>query len=160
MPVTTNVFGRFLHRIPRLFSDETRIAGGADPGILAITADVSFYSCVLNAACSAGWTADWAPSIGRGLNICGTKEVRIVVFDRNMPYINWRTAVRQFGRTEPHPRILVASADVDEDLWSVVIRLGGYDVLPRSASSAQLGRELRFASLSLCESASPDARPW
>jgi DNA-binding response OmpR family regulator len=140
---------RRLAWLPHLFRDGTLTADGEDPGILAVTADLGLYSCILNAACSSGWTAEWAASVSRALAVCASKPIRIVVYDSNLPYIDWRSGLRQLAGAESSPRILLASPRVDEDLWRTVLRLRGYDVLARSANSEQFRRELRFASLSL-----------
>jgi hypothetical protein len=144
--------GRFLPwwgRLPHLFRDRTPIAEGGDPGILAVTADVGLYSCILNASCASGWRAEWAASVGRAVSICSSKSIRIVVYDSKLPYVDWQVGLREIAGAPSNPRILVASPRVDEDLWRTVLRLRGYDVLARSANSEQLRRELRFASLSL-----------
>jgi hypothetical protein len=120
-----------------------------DPGILAITADLGFYACVLNAACSWGWTAEWACSMGRGLEVCRSGSPRIVIYDRNLPGVDWRKALDNLSAAASQPRILLAAQRIDEDLWRTVLRRRGYDVLSTSATSDQLKRELRFAWLSL-----------
>ncbi|HVW10788.1 MAG TPA: hypothetical protein VHC90_19515 [Bryobacteraceae bacterium] len=135
--------------LPHLFRDGTPIEDGGDPGILAVTADLGLYSCVLNAACASGWTAEWAASVSRGLTVCSSKTIRIVIYDSNLPFSDWHDGVRRLAGMPSRPRILLASPRVDEDLWRTVLRLRGYDVLARSANSEQLKRELRFASLSL-----------
>ncbi len=127
-----------------------------DPGILAITADLGFYSCILNAACSWGWTAEWASSMNRGLNLCATKMIRIVIFDRDLPDVDWRYAFDRLSATGSAARIVLAAPDVDEELWQTVLHKRGYDVIARSANSEQLRRELRFAWLSLSEQESPE----
>jgi hypothetical protein len=119
------------------------------PGILAITADLGFYSSVLSAAGSCGWSADWGTSMNRGLEICGSKPIQIVIYDQNLPGVDWRDALNCLNAVAEHARILLAAPRVDEDLWRRVLGRRGYDVLVRSASSEQLKRELRFAWLSL-----------
>ena len=119
------------------------------PGILAITADLGFYCSVLNAASSCGWSADWGTSMNRGLEICGSKPIQIVIYDRNLPGVDWRDALNRLNAVAEHARILLAAPRIDEDLWHKVLGRRGYDVLVRSASSEQLKRELRFAWLSL-----------
>jgi hypothetical protein len=119
------------------------------PGILAITADIRFYSCVLSAACFWNWSAEWANSMIRALEICHSKPIRIVIYDRNLPRSDWRYAFDRLSATAGHARIFLATPRVDEDLWRMVLRRHGYDVLARSASSEQMKRELRFAWLSL-----------
>ena len=121
------------------------------PGILAITADLSFYSSILCAAYSYGWSAEWASSINRGLQICESRVIRIVIYDRSLPRVDWRYALDHLSSAASQARILLAAPQVDEDLWRTVLRRRGYDVLTRSAGSEQLKRELRFAWLSLQE---------
>lgn len=123
----------------------------SDPGILAITADLRFYSSVLSAACSWGWSAEWATSLTRGLEICESRPIRIVIYDRNVPAVDWRYALDRLRASAATARVLVAAPRIDEDLWRTVLRRHGYDVLARTATSAQLRRELRLAWLSLCE---------
>jgi len=122
---------------------------GEDPGILAVTADLGLYSCILSAACGSGWTAEWAASVSRALAVCSSKTIRIVVYDSNLPYSDWHSGLQRLARTASAPRVLLASPQVDENLWRTVRRLRGYDVLARSANSEQFRRELIFASLSL-----------
>jgi len=136
----------------RHFQDDRTAEDVSHPDILAITADLGFYSCILSAACSCGWSAEWASSMSRGLEICGSRVIRIVIYDRNLPRVDWRNALAQLSSTASHARILLAAPQIDEDLWRTVLRSRGYDVLARSASSEQLKRELRFAWLSLRES--------
>jgi DNA-binding response OmpR family regulator len=125
------------------------------PGILAVTADVRFYSCVQNAAGSLGWNVEWASSLSRGLGVCRAHSIRIVIFDRNLPDVDWRYALQRLSGVAAESRILLAAPEISEDLWRTVLRQHGYDVLTRSANSEQMKRELRFAWLSLCE---PQAR--
>jgi hypothetical protein len=128
------------------------------PGILAITADLRFYSCVLSAACSWGWSAEWASTMNRGLEVCGSGLIQIVVYDRNLPHVDWRYALDRLNAAASQSRIILATPRVDEDLWRMVLRRHGYDVLKRSANSEQLKRELRFAWLSLQENGPHEQR--
>lgn len=129
-----------------------RAGAASEPHILTVTADVNFYSGVLSATQSCGWNAEWARSLKRAVEICRTRLTPIVIYDRNLPDVDWRRALDQLSGTAYDVRILVAASDVDEDLWRMVLHRHGYDVLARSASAEQLERELRFAWLSLDES--------
>jgi DNA-binding response OmpR family regulator len=124
----------------------------SEPHILTVTADVNFYSGVLTATQSCGWNAEWARSLKRAVEICRSRLTPIVIYDRNLPDVDWRRALDQLSGAAYDVRILLAAPDVDEDLWRMVLHRHGYDVLARSASAEQLERELRFAWLSLDES--------
>jgi hypothetical protein len=129
-----------------------------EPQILTVSADVGFYSSVLNAANSCGWRAEWARSMKRGVELCRTGFTPIVIYDRNLPGVDWRSAVDQLSRAAAKGRVLLAAPEIDEDLWRTVLHRHGYDVLTRSADAEQLKRELRFAWLSLQEYA--DQEPY
>jgi DNA-binding response OmpR family regulator len=143
---------------PRLARKLDCAEATSHPGILAITADLRFYSCVLSAACSWGWSAEWASTMNRGLEVCGSGLIQIVVYDRNLPHVDWRYALDRLNATASQSRIILAAPRVDEDLWRMVLSRHGYDVLKRSANSEQLKRELRFAWLSLQESGLDEQR--
>jgi DNA-binding response OmpR family regulator len=123
------------------------------PRVLAVTADLAFYSGILNAASSAHWHAEWARSLNRAVEICSSKSMPIVVFDANLPDIDWAWAFERLAAIPNAPRLVLAAPSVDEDLWRNVLQRHGYDVVKRSASSDELRRLFRFAWLSMCTAA-------
>jgi DNA-binding NtrC family response regulator len=134
------------------FRKSPPLRGIFEPYVLTITADLSLYSSVLSATHACGWTTEWARSMKRAVEVCRSRVTPIVVFDRNLPDVDWRRALDQLSNTAYDVRILLAASEVDEDLWRNVIHRHGYDVLARSADPEQMKRELRFAWLSLDES--------
>jgi CheY-like chemotaxis protein len=119
------------------------------PHLLAVTADVAFYAAVLGAGTDSHWRTDWARSLRRAVEACTVKAVPVVMYDTNLPGIDWRWALDCFAATAHPPRVVVAAASVDEDLWSHVLERHGYDVVERSAGPDNLRRILHFAWLSL-----------
>jgi len=119
------------------------------PRVLAVTADLCFYSGVLSAASSARWRTDWARTLNRAVEICRLKSPPIVIFDSNLPGVDWRCAFDRLSAVPSRPRILLAAPSIDEELWENVLRRRGYDVVDRAANSEQLERTFRFAWLSL-----------
>lgn len=119
------------------------------PAVLAVTADLRFYSNVLNAVDLLGWKAEWAPGITRATEVCRRRPVPIVVCDMDLPAVPWRWAFDALNAVLDDPRLLLAARKVDEDLWLGVIRRHGYDVVERSARAGDLSRSLYFAWLSL-----------
>lgn len=119
------------------------------PRVLAVTADLRFYSCVLSAASSARWRTDWARTLNRAVELCRLKSPPIVIYDSNLPGVDWRHAFERLSALPGCPRILLAAPTIDEELWRNVLRSHGYDVVEREANSEQLERVFRFAWLSL-----------
>jgi len=140
--------------IQRLFAPSpTRgIAGVAcnngEPRVLAVTADLCFYSGVLNAATSARWRTEWARTLDRALELYRLKSPPVVIYDGNLPGVEWGWAFDRLSAVAGHARILLAAPSIDEELWKNVLSRHGYDVVERTASSEQLGRVFRFAWLS------------
>jgi len=120
-----------------------------EPQILTVTADADFYSGVLCAAQACGWNAEWARSVKRAVEIGRSRLTPIVIYDCTLPKADWRRALDQLSGAPYDVRIFLAAPDVNEDLWQMALHRHGYDVLARSATAAQLERELRFAWLSL-----------
>jgi DNA-binding NtrC family response regulator len=122
---------------------------GSAPQIVMVTADLGFYSWVLGAVNASGWRVEWARSMKRAMEMCRSGFAPIVIYDHNLPGVDWRRAVEQLSGAAPHGRVLVAARKIDEDLWRMVLRRRGYDVLARTADRDELKRELHFAWLSL-----------
>jgi len=125
------------------------IGNNRHPRVLAVTADIGFYAGVLSAASSAQWRTEWARTFNRATEICRLKSPPIVIYDSNLPGIDWEWAFERLSTVPNRPRILLAAPSIDEELWRNVHRRHGYDVVERAASSEQLGRVFRFAWLSL-----------
>ena len=125
------------------------IGNNRHPRVLAVTADIGFYAGVLSAASSAQWRTEWARTFHRATEICRLKSPPIVIYDSNLPGIDWEWAFERLSTLPNRPRILLAAPSIDEELWRNVLRRHGYDVVERAASSEQLGRAFRFAWLSL-----------
>jgi DNA-binding response OmpR family regulator len=142
--------------IQRLFASspnpaipEIHVNKSRQPRVLAVTADLCFYSGVLSAASSARWRTDWARTVNRAVEICRVKSPPIVIYDSNLPDVDWRSAFDRLSAVPSHPRILLAAPSIDEELWENVLRRHGYDVVERAANSEQLERVFRFAWLSM-----------
>jgi hypothetical protein len=119
------------------------------PGILAISADMCFYAKVLNAAGSLGWRTTWARGLNRAIDSYAAESTPIAIYDVSLPNSVWASAFDRLSSIPNPPRILLASKHIDEELWRNVLQKRGYDVLLRSAGSAEFARMLHFAWLSL-----------
>jgi hypothetical protein len=144
-----------LGQIKRLLSPPNYVANtkiteiSQRPGVLAVTADVRFYAGVLNATSKAKWRTEWARTLGRAIEICRLEPTPIVIYDSNLPDIEWGSAFDLMNAVPNHRRILLAAPSIDEDLWRKVLLHRGYDIVKRSAGSEELKRVFRFAWLSL-----------
>jgi FixJ family two-component response regulator len=69
----------------------------------------------------------------------------IVLFDRDWPGTEWRTAVANLA-SSPHGACVVLLSGVSDDyLRQEVIRMGGYDVLPKPLRAENVQRAVKLA---------------
>jgi hypothetical protein len=79
----------------------------APQAVLAVTADIRFYSGVLNAASSTEWRTEWARTLRRGIEISSLKSTPIVIYDANLPGIEWGCAFDLLSAVPDPRRILL-----------------------------------------------------
>ena len=133
---------------PREGSDTTRSAmqdAGRQIRLLAITANDQFYSGLVDVAASCGWEVRRASSLKEGLDIVRSLAMPLVLFDWDENGHDWRAAVNRLVSANCHPCVLLTSRVADENMRQEVIRLHGYDVLPRSAGRDRVIQAIQFA---------------
>jgi hypothetical protein len=79
------------------------------PLVLAVSADLGFYAGVLNAASSVRWRTEWARTLNRAIEICRLKSPPIVIYDSNLPGVEWGSAFDRLSAVPNHSRILLAA---------------------------------------------------
>ena len=119
----------------------------ASRAVLVVTADVTFYSGALHAACAHQLRADWVRTLGRAIEQAANAS--IILYDADLPDVTWDLAFVLLNPPPEDRRLVLAARTVDEELWRSVLQHRGYDAVPRSAGSQELSRILRFACLSL-----------
>ena len=142
-------------RKPQSMSQQTALVGKAGfdmPLVLIVTADLCFYSSIVNAAARLNWRTELARTARRALEIHESELARIVVCDRDLPDVDWCWLFENLAAAGPRSRLLLASRHVDETLWRRVLACHGYDAIERAATSAELSTTLRFAWASLVRS--------
>jgi hypothetical protein len=117
------------------------------PQVLAITADMRLYSNVLTAVDPLGWSTEWARTARRAVDIQKSNPAPIVIFDSDLPDVDWVRVFDRLSAVATRPRLLLAAGLVDEDLWRMVILYHGYDAVERSACAADLRMTFHFAGL-------------
>ena len=82
----------------------------------------------------------------------------IVLFDRDWPGAEWRTAVAILAALPHRACVILMSGVADDYLWQELIRTGGYDVLPKPLRPDNVVRVVKLA-LSYWNSALKPAIP-
>jgi FixJ family two-component response regulator len=69
----------------------------------------------------------------------------VIVYDRDLPNVDWRQAVQQLASGQPRRGVILASSVVDDYLWEEVIQLGGYDVVSKPFREDEVTHAIEFA---------------
>ncbi|HWE48802.1 MAG TPA: hypothetical protein VG273_03385 [Bryobacteraceae bacterium] len=117
--------------------------------LLLITGDEDLYTSVRDAAGHCGIEVHRASTVDRALSVLEGFQPGLVIYDWLPEAGDWEAAVDLLAAQPEHPCILLASGIGDKYLWEELVRHGGFDIMPRSATADQLVGCLRFASFSL-----------
>jgi DNA-binding NtrC family response regulator len=69
----------------------------------------------------------------------------VLLYDRDWPNKEWRTAVQTFASSPRRSCVILASRVADDYLWQELIRCGGYDLLAKPFRAADVTRSLKLA---------------
>ena len=75
----------------------------------------------------------------------------IVLYDRDLPG-DWRGAIQRLPQGCGARCVILASFVADDYLWEEVIRLGGYDVLPKPFRDDEVIHTIEFARAAVTKS--------
>ena len=113
--------------------------------VLAVTQNAVDWKALHRVAEERGWTLLWAHSCEAALNVLSNYVVPIVIYDRDLPGEEWKTALRRLSVHGQPVCILLASSVSDEYLWREVVQHQGFDVLPKPFQAERLVRMVNVA---------------
>jgi FixJ family two-component response regulator len=109
--------------------------------VLAILTSQSDRAQLQSVFENAGWRIVFANSIEEPT----TQPIPIVLYDRDLPGLDWRQAIQQLSVSQPSRKIILASFVADDYLWEEVIHFGGYDILPKPFRESEVRHVIQFA---------------
>lgn len=116
--------------------------------LLVITRDERFSTSVREAATACGWEIQHTGTVESGVDVLRAFPASVAIYDWRALEEDWRPAMDRLSSLPDHPCLLLASPVADEYLCAEVVRHGGFDVMPRSASQDRIIGNVRFASFS------------
>jgi DNA-binding NtrC family response regulator len=125
--------------------ESARKTVGLRPDILAVTPDDRLYSTLLYIATLHRWDTKWVKSTERASELIRAGRDSVVLYDWHPRSAPWEDAFQCLRAGDPECCVVLAVPDVNEAIWAEALRLGIYDVVPRSGHSLQLGVTLAFA---------------
>jgi len=94
---------------------------------------------------SAGWRLFEARDRRQALSLLEGNSVQVVLVESELPNWNWKKVLFDLRRLADPPQLVVASRTADDYLWSEVLNLGGYDVLPQPLEREETERVIASA---------------
>jgi DNA-binding NtrC family response regulator len=73
------------------------------------------------------------------------ESIPVVICNSDLPDGNWRCLVDQSQGTQPPPKVIVSSREVNDYLWADVLQMGGYDFLPMPWEPRDVLKVVAFA---------------
>jgi hypothetical protein len=142
----------FLLRWRQSCSHPQVVKRAEDIRLLVITRDDRFSDLVHDAAAACGWEFQHTGTVESGLDVLRSFRASVAIYDwpaSDPPgESDWRSAMDRLSAQPDHPCLLLASPVDDQYLCAEVVRHGGFDVMPRSASQDRIIGNIRFASFS------------
>lgn len=115
------------------------------PSLLVITSDARLYYGLFSVAIDLGWKITWAKTSVHAAELFFAQPAALVVYDDHLHGGGWCEILPYLADFPGHPLVLLAASELDEELWTTVLRCRGYDAVRRDAGSEEWKRELRFA---------------
>lgn len=92
------------------------------------------------------WSLEFCISISQALGLLrSSASFAAVVFDRDVPGIQWEEAVQDLSGSAGRARIILASAHYSDGLWERVVEHGGHDLLARPLEADEVRRAVLHA---------------
>lgn len=92
-----------------------------------------------------GWTLLEARDRRRAMQHLERHSVNVVLAESDVPNWNWKKVLNDLRRLAQPPQLIVASRTADDYLWSEVLNIGGYDVLPQPLDRDEVERVVASA---------------
>jgi DNA-binding NtrC family response regulator len=113
--------------------------------IVVLAAGEQDRTILANVATHQPFQFHFAQSCEDASNLARQLRARVILFDRNWPGTDWRTAVESLA-TAPHATCVILMSGVADDyLWQELIRRGGYDVLAKPIRADNVERVIKLA---------------
>ncbi len=91
------------------------------------------------------WEIHFATSREEARDSVSRLHAPVMLFDRDWPNEEWRTAVQSFASSPHRSCVILASRVADDYLWQELIRCGGYDLLAKPLRAGEVSRALKLA---------------
>ncbi len=113
--------------------------------VLAITTDDRDKRALAACSVRGHWDLVMTGACEEALEIVKKGGAAVILYDRDLPGLDWRDALRLLADANPPCPVILTSPVNDGYLWGEVIRRGGYDVLAKPLEEDQTVRFVNLA---------------
>ena len=113
--------------------------------VLAITNDDRDKRALAAFSVRNRWDLIMTGACEEALEIVKKGGAAVILYDRDLPGLDWRDALRKLAAATPACPVILTSPVNDGYLWGEVIRRGGYDVLAKPLEEDQTVRFVNLA---------------
>src|SRR3954447_15019271 len=92
-----------------------------------------------------GWTLFEASNHRHAMQHLQRHAIEVVIAESDLPNWNWKKVLADLRRLAQPPQLIVTSRTADDYLWSEVLNIGGYDVLPQPLERDEVERVVAAA---------------
>jgi DNA-binding NtrC family response regulator len=110
--------------------------------VSACNEDLAWFEVVLQ---ERGWKVRCAQNLTGAMEFIRMQHAVVVISEPTLPDGDWKQLLSQLIDEGWPTALVVFSHLADERLWSEVLHLGGYDVLPRPVDKDELFRTVALA---------------
>jgi DNA-binding response OmpR family regulator len=93
----------------------------------------------------AGWRLFEARDRRHAMRFLEQTPVHVVIAESDVPNWGWKKVLSDLRRLPQPPQLIVTSTTADDYLWSEVLNIGGYDVLPQPLEREEAERVIAAA---------------
>jgi DNA-binding NtrC family response regulator len=91
------------------------------------------------------WKISAVSSLGEAKEQLLDPSISVVICDRDLPDGSWHELLSELSGRDTPPRLVVTSAQADDQLWAEVLNRGGYDVLAQPFDPSEVFRVVSLA---------------
>ncbi len=91
------------------------------------------------------WDVQFTNSCEEARTLANKGTAPVILCDRDLPETQWREAVRTLSALPHRPIVILVSKVADENLWSEVFRIGGFDILAKPLQAEDARRAVNLA---------------
>ncbi len=92
-----------------------------------------------------GWKLFEASDRRKAMECLDKNNVQVVIAESDLPHWNWKRVLNDLRNLAKPPQLVVTSRQADENLWSEVLNIGGYDVMAQPLDSHEVERVIASA---------------